>query len=256
MLKPFFIGASLTLSLIAGCGSAPVKMADPATRNTTFPEYVTTPRIMIVGDSISAGPGCYKKHLKANLINAGITNYQFVGSYSDDCGGNVMHSAVSCSSTANFLDHEFSLPNCFADKKFAGITKLMQDNKPDMVMLQLGVNDVWGGSTSVSYVTDNYTKLVKKMRAQNPHVVIVVAQIHKIITDNCENMGSYRNAEMLVQAVPAWARANSTQQSPIYVADLWTNSDPKQAPDCVHPDEAGAERMGLNWFNALKPLLQ
>ena len=34
---------------------------------------------MIVGDSISAGPGCYKKYLLQQLQAAGITNFEFVG---------------------------------------------------------------------------------------------------------------------------------------------------------------------------------
>jgi hypothetical protein len=47
-----------------------------------------------------------------------------------------------------------------------------------------------------------------------------------------------------------------TANSPVLVADLWTNSDPHQAADCLHPDDAGAQRMGLNWYNALAPILR
>lgn len=252
--------AALTLLILSyflvSCGSAPIKLADPNTRTTPFPDGLYSAKIMIVGDSISAGPGCYKKALKNHLINNGINRFEFVGSYSDDCGGDVYHSAVSCSTSANYLDWEFRLPNCHGDKAFAGVTKLMREHTPDMVMMQLGVNDVWGGSTSVEYVLKNYNKLVEKMRAENPYVVIVVAQIHKIITDDCVNFGGYRNAEMLVQAVPGWAKSVSTPQSPVYVADLWSNSDPHDADDCVHPNNTGAEKMALNWYNAIEGILR
>lgn len=227
-----------------------------ANSDTVFPVSVSKPRVMIIGDSISAGPGCYKKHLKQNLAKDGIDNFEFVGSYTDDCGGGVMHSAVSCSTSANFLEDEFTLPNCFAEKKFAGIDTLMKDNKPDMVMMQLGVNDVWGGATPVDYVLGNYSKLLEKMRSHNPELVLVVAQIQKIVTDNCTNQKGYENAEKLVQAVPEWAESVSTKKSPVFVADLWTNSDPKEAGDCVHPNDAGAERMGHNWYVALKDILK
>jgi len=83
----------------------------------------------------------------------------------------------------------------------------------------------------------------------------VVAQIHKIITDNCQNMSSTSNAEKLVMAVPEWARKVNTAASPVLVADLWSNSDAHEADDCVHPNDAGARRMGLNWYNALKAIL-
>lgn len=124
-----------------------------------------------------------------------------------------------------------------------------------MVLLQLGVNDVWGGATPVQYVLDNYTTLVEQMRSENPNVVVVVAQIHKVITDNCTNQAAFDNAQRLVEAVPAWASELSSANSPIYVADLWTNSDPQEADDCVHPNDAGARRMGQNWYDALVDLL-
>jgi lysophospholipase L1-like esterase len=67
-----------------------------------------------------------------------------------------------------------------------------------------------------------------------------------------------RRAESLVNAVPAWARELSLPESPVFVADLWTNSDWSQAEtlDCVHPNDAGAQRMGRNWFEALKNILR
>ena len=90
-------------------------------------------------------------------------------------------------------------------------------------------------------------------RAENPNVVLVVAQIHQIITDNCSNTQSTTNAQQLVDA--GWAASEDTDASPVFVADLWTNSDAHEADDCVHPNDAGAKRMGLNWYNALKDIL-
>jgi lysophospholipase L1-like esterase len=123
-------------------------------------------------------------------------------------------------------------------------------------MIQLGVNDVWSGSAAVDPILENYETLIEQARAHNPNVVVVVAQIHRIITDNCANAASTTNAEQLIMAIPGWAEGVTTNDSPVFVADPWTNSDPQEADDCVHPNEAGAERMGLNWFNALEGLLQ
>ena len=67
-----------------------------------FPSGITKPRIMIVGDSISAGPGCYKKYLLQYLTDNHYSKFQFVGEYSDDCGGVVRHSAVSCSTAEQY----------------------------------------------------------------------------------------------------------------------------------------------------------
>jgi hypothetical protein len=211
---------------------------------------------MIVGDSISAGPGCYKKYLAQNLTADGITNYDFIGEYTDDCGGGIRHSAVSCTTTSNYTQESFTLPKCVGTTSFPGLATLDETHDPDLIMLQLGENDVWGGGAPIQPILNNYATLVSLARAHNPRIVVMVAQIHKIITDNCMNAASTTNAEQLVMAVPAWAASISTVDSPVLVADLWTNSDPTDAPDCVHPGDAGAQRMGTNWYNALAPILR
>lgn len=132
----------------------------------------------------------------------------------------------------------------------------MPSHNPDLILMQLGVNDIWGGSTPVQNVLDNYTKLVQQMRSHNPNIVVVTAQIHKVITDSCNNQSSFDNAKDLINAVPAWAANISTDKSPVLVADLWTNSDPNDANDCVHPDDTGAQKMGENWYSAIKDILK
>ena len=224
-------------------------------RGAVFPPEVTRPRIMIVGDSISAGPGCYKKYLAQSLTMNGITEYEFVGEYTDDCGGGIRHSAVSCTTSANYTQPTFTVPNCNMNT-YPGLATLVATHLPDLIMLQLGVNDVWSGSAPIQPILNNYATLVSQARTQNPRVVVMVAQIHKIITDNCANMASTTNAEQLVMAVPAWAASISTADSPVLVADLWTNSDAHEASDCVHPNDAGAQRMGTNWYTALAPILR
>jgi hypothetical protein len=220
-----------------------------------FPAGVTKPRIMIVGDSISAGPGCYKKYLLQNLTANGYSSFEFVGEYTDDCGGGVKHSAVSCSTADQYTMPTFTLPNCFAGKTFPGLATLVATHKPDLLMIQLGVNDVWNGRPT-SAILAAYATLLEQARAQNPNVVIVVAQIQKIRPD-CTNAAVTTAAQALVDAVPAWAAAQKTANSPVFVADLWTNSDWAQAEtnDCVHPNDIGAQKMGLNWYNALSGIL-
>ncbi len=221
----------------------------------TFPAGVTHTRIMIVGDSISAGPGCYKKYLDQELRRNGVTNYQFVGEYSDDCGGGIRHSAVSCTTSAQYTRETFTVPNCFPGKTFPGMSQLVAKHHPDLILLQLGVNDVWDGKAAVEPILDNYATLVEQARRHNPRIIVVVAQIQRIITDDCTNVASTAKAEELVNAVPSWAARMTSNESPILVADLWTNSDPREANDCVHPNEAGARRMGLNWYQAVKRVL-
>ncbi|HEY8943072.1 MAG TPA: SGNH/GDSL hydrolase family protein, partial [Polyangiaceae bacterium] len=121
---------------------------------------------MIVGDSISAGPGCYKKHLVHRLTANGITNYEFVGEYTDDCGGEVRHSAVSCTTAAHYTQPTFAVPHCFQTKRFPGMAALVATHEPDLVMIQLGVNDVWSGGAPIQPILNDYTSLVSQARAK------------------------------------------------------------------------------------------
>lgn len=220
-----------------------------------FPARVTKPRILIIGDSISAGPGCYKKYLLKHLEKNGYSDFEFVGPYEDDCGGGVRHGAVSCATAEQYTRATFTMPNCFQGVRFRGLPELAAAYTPDLVLVHLGVNDVWHGRPTAA-ILDSYTTLVQQARAQNPDVVLVVAQIPKFRPD-CTNAAITRAAEALAMAVPAWARRMSTARSPVLTADLWTSSDWSRAEttDCVHPNDVGARKMGQNWYDALKGIL-
>ncbi len=249
-------GGANAMGGAAGAGAAAGAAGAGGAGAGPFPAGVTKPRIMIVGDSISAGPGCYKKYLLQNLTDGGYSKFEFVGEYTDDCGGGVRHSAVSCSNTEQYTHDTFMMPNCQQGMSFPGMAPLVMKHEPDLLMLQLGVNDVWSGIPTETILA-RYETLIEQARAKNPLIVTVVAQIHKIRPDCGSDDSIQKRAEELVQAVPAWAQPLSTAQSPVFVADLWTNSDWSMAEtsDCVHPNDAGAQRMGTNWFNALKSIL-
>jgi len=241
----------------ASTSSSAGTTSQSGTRPWTFPAGVTKPKLMIVGDSISAGPGCYKKFLLKALTDNQYSSFEFVGQYTDACGGGVKHSAVSCSTAEQYTQASFTMSNCSQGTTFPGMSALVATHKPDLIMLQLGVNDVWGGKTNDD-ILGNYAKLVQQARAENPKVVIVVAQIQKIRPDCSADDAITKRAESLVTAVPAWAKTQTTAMSPVFVADLWTTSDWSKAEtlDCVHPNDVGAARMGMNWFHALKGILE
>ena len=230
-----------------GGGAAGASGAATGGSASAFPPGVIKPKIMIVGDSISAGPGCYKKFLLQALTDNHYSSFEFVGEYTDDCGSTVRHSAVSCSTAEQYTMPTFTMPNCSQGTTFPGLSTLVASHHPDLIMLQLGVNDVWNGK-AVDVILGNYKLLVDQARAHNPRVVLAVARIQKINPDCSTDDSKTKLAEMLVNAVPAWAQGLSTEDSPIFVADLWTNSDPTKAEtlDCVHPNDIGAQKMGLN----------
>lgn len=89
-------------------------------------------------------------------------------------------------------------------------------SQPDIVMMQLGTNDVWS-SLPTTTILAAYTTLVGQMRAQNPKVLVLVAQITPMNPSGCTTCEP--GVENLNAAIPSWASGISTTTSPVSVVD-------------------------------------
>src|SRR5882672_12722085 len=94
-------------------------------------------RIMPLGDSITAGPGCWRAMLWHQLQTTGYTNIDFVGGVSDGGGCNPGYSYD--------WDHEGH--GGYAATGIADNNQLppwLSAARPDIVLMHLGTNDMWG----------------------------------------------------------------------------------------------------------------
>ncbi|MFG1686809.1 cellulose binding domain-containing protein [Nonomuraea sp. NPDC049269] len=203
-------------------------------------------RIMPLGDSITAGPGCWRAQLWHHLQTAGYTNIDFVGSvpdggcnygYSYD-GDNEGHGGYAATGIAD----QNQLP------------PWLNAAKPDIVLMHLGTNDMWGGFIPTSTVLAAYTKLVGQMRANNPNMKIIVAKIIPMNPSGCPTCAA--DVVALDNAIPGWAAGLTTVQSPIVVADLWTGfNTATDTGDGVHPNDTGFQKMADRWYPPLAQVL-
>ncbi|GAA4636835.1 hypothetical protein GCM10023196_088170 [Actinoallomurus vinaceus] len=203
-------------------------------------------RIMPLGDSITAGPGCWRAMLWHHLQTAGYTNLDFVGSvpdggcnygYSYD-GDNEGHGGYAATGIAD----QNQLP------------PWLDAAKPDIVLMHLGTNDMWGGSIPTDSILAAYTKLVGQMRANNPNMKIIVAQIIPMNPSSCPTCAA--GVVALDKAIPGWASGLTTAQSPIVVVDQWTGFDPAtDTGDGVHPNDTGFQKMADRWYPPLAQAL-
>ena len=215
-----------------------------------FPPNVTRPKIMLLGDSLTGGPGCWKKLLRNKLEDNGITNFEFVGTRNDDCGGGVPHEGHSCALAQDFASQSYN-NQCSGTE--SGLRPLLDRNKPDLVVMTLGTNDAWG-VPGTSNILQRYAVLINQMRAFNPNMVIAVARIPKMRPDG--NQAVYNQVAELVAAVPAWAENLNQSNSPIFVADLWTNFSLDDTTDGVHPNNnLGSQKVADNWYATLEKIL-
>jgi lysophospholipase L1-like esterase len=200
-------------------------------------------RIMPLGDSITGSPGCWRALLWNQLQNAGYTNIDFVGTLPPQgCGvpydgDNEGHGGILATNMAN----QSQLPPWLAA------------THPDIVIMHLGTNDVWSNLSPDTILTA-FSTLVGQMRASNPAMKVLVAQIIPMNPSSCPECA--QRVVAFNAAIPAWAAGISTAQSPVSVVDQWTGfNDATDTGDGVHPNDAGNQKMAARWFPPLSALL-
>ena len=204
-------------------------------------------RIMPLGDSITAGPGCWRAMLWHQLQTSGYSNIDFVGGVSDGGGCNPGY--------AYDEDHEghggYSATGIADNNQ---LPPWLDAAKPDVVLMHLGTNDMWGGYIPLADKLTAFTKLVGQMRAQNPAMKIIVAQIIPMSAAACATCPA--DVAALNSALPAWAAGLTTSRSPIVLADLWTGYDAvADNVDGVHPNDTGFQKMSDAWYPVLAQVL-
>jgi len=200
-------------------------------------------RIMPLGDSITGSPGCWRALLWNQLQNAGFTDIDFVGTLPPQgCGvpydgDNEGHGGILATNMAN----QNQLPPWLAA------------THPDIVIMHLGTNDVWSNLPPAT-ILSAFTTLVTQMRASNPSMKILVAQIIPMNASNCAECA--QRVVNLNAAIPAWAAGLSTAASPITVVDQFSGFVPAtDTYDGVHPNDAGNVKIANRWYPALAAAL-
>jgi cellulase/cellobiase CelA1 len=212
------------------------------------PARAATPvRIMPLGDSITAGPGCWRAKLWHRLQTSGYPDVDFVGTQSDGGGCNPGYSYD--------FDHEghggYSATGIASNDQ---LPPWLAAARPDVVLMHLGTNDMWGGYIPLQDKLTAFTKLVGQMRAQNPAMKIIVAKIIPMSAAACATCPA--DVMALDNALPAWAAGLTTAKSPIVLADLWTGYDAvADNVDGVHPNDTGFQKMSDAWYPVLAQVL-
>lgn len=228
------LGLLAALLLPLGLTAAPGASAAPAAAPV---------RVMPLGDSITGSPGCWRAVLWNRLLDAGHTDIDFVGTLpAQGCG--VPHDGDN-------EGHGGELVTNVADQEL--LPARLAATRPDIVVMHFGTNDVWS-SVPPDRILTAYTELVAQMRASNPRMRVLVAQIIPMNPGSCAACAQ-RVADFNAR-IPGWAAATSTDRSPVTVVDQWTGFDPAtDTYDGVHPNAAGDAKIAARWFPPLAALL-
>lgn len=212
---------------------------------TVFVKNLMPWRIMPIGDSITEASGSrnsYRRPLWHLLNDAGL-DIDFVGSRSGNRDGQVPNPDFD-------TDHEGHW-GWRADQFLQNnnIDNWAQSHQPDVALIHLGTNDIFQGQ-SVSETIDEIGQIIDRLRAVNPDVIVLVAQIIPTSDPARPSLSPFN------QAIPGLASSKSTQRSPVLVVDQ--NSGFNAAAntyDSVHPNLSGETKMADKWNVALAPLI-
>ncbi|MDI6100740.1 cellulose binding domain-containing protein [Actinoplanes sp. NEAU-A12] len=194
-------------------------------------------KIMALGDSITGSPGCWRALLWRQLPAAEV---DFVGTLpGDGCGFPY--------DSQNEGHGGFLVTNVAGQNQLPG---WLSASDPDVVMMHFGTNDAWSNLPTTT-ILNAYTTLVGQMRAANPRMKIIVAQIIPLNPPTCTDCG--RRVVNLNAAIPAWAASLSTAASEITVVDQWTGfNTATDTYDGVHPNDAGNVKIAARWLPAVR----
>ena len=224
-----------------------------------------TINIVCLGNSITNGTDKYNSYRRDlwKLLHHGNYNFDLVGSWNKHhMGGNVLDPDFD-------MDHEghpgwtiaymFQTPSW--DSARGNIYEWLNEYIPDIVLIELGTNDVFQCRKTSDMISD-LAKLVSLFRNKNSHIKIAVAQIPPLGDQwakkkLCGDSITYDSAiHTLNAAIAVFAKEHGSVASPVIVVDQYTGIQPSaQMYDDIHPNEEGKKIMAERWFKAIKRYL-
>lgn len=221
-------------------------------------------RIMAIGDSVTRAT-CWRARLWEQMNQGLPGRFDFVGTLQSDNGcmptaydrdnqgysSSLITEIATGVTTARTCD-----PACPA---MTDLATAFSTATPDIALVHFGTNDVWN-ARSPTDILNGYSAVVDALRAANPDVRVLVAQIIPMNVTaatcmGCTCAGCPTAIPTLNTQIESWATGKATVRSPIIVVDQYTGFDTAaDTRDGVHPNEAGSQKMADAWFGALEPL--
>jgi acyl-CoA thioesterase I len=213
--------------------------------STSVDAQTATVRIMPLGDSITTHIppyNSYRRPLWHMLDNAGY-NVDFVGSRRVDDSNRLP------SNTDFDLEYE-GHPGWRVDNILGSIRPWADAFDPDIVLVHLGTNDLIQGQ-SVDSTISELGQLIDTLRASNPNVTILMAQIIPF------NRTNGHHVPTLNSRIASLVSARNTSQSRVILVDQYSGFNTSTDTfDGTHPNVAGEQKLANRWYAALQNVLR
>jgi lysophospholipase L1-like esterase len=210
-----------------------------------------------LGDSLTQGAGSSGGGYRRELFRQAVSHGQSVTFVGSGASGPAMLPGVPVPFPRAHEGH--------GGFNIQGIADLIRQNntiaglKPDIVMLQIGVNNgLRRPGANVPAVLNALGALIDQILAADSHLLLIVAQI----TPNKTDLG-VGQIQAFNRGIPALVAARAAAGKHIAIVDIYKffTANPNWKNDYlpsndVHPNDAGYDAMGRGWYSALGPLLR
>lgn len=225
-----------------------------------------TVNILPLGNSITNGTSTYNSYRRDlwQLLHKGKYNFDFIGSWDKHHAGRTVPNPdfdTDHEGHSGWTIHHVLEPPDW-DKERGNLDDWLKLYRPDIVLIELGTNDVFQCVDATSAMNDLAT-VIEKLRTKNASVKILLAQIPPLGAQwspkkLCSTDTSYESAiKIFNDAVLRFAQTKTTGKSPVLIVDQFTGTNPAvDMYDDIHPNEKGERKMSQRWFDALKPFLK
>lgn len=280
-MKKSIIPFLLAAAMLTACGSSDSESSSQAAQNTSAADSQQTaestaeessqaepaePRsikLMALGDSITEGftyKGAYRESLANLLEENGLSEYvDFVGKKTGgDCYDN-QHCGYTGYSIDRFAAGQAGIETDARSGISSNVDKLMSDYTPDVVMLQIGTNDILS-LYELDTAGDRLAALVDKILAALPEDgMLYLATIpYMDANDNTyisaehftvESMDKY--VDDYNEKVKALAEKLKSEGKPVELADVNSAVSKEDLQDGVHPTKEGYAKLGEFWYGII-----
>ncbi len=200
-------------------------------------------RILPLGDSVTssfAPHSSYRYWLWHYLTDRGFL-VDFVGTQRGVADG-------APANTDFDQDHE-GHPGWQTADALNAIDSIANATRPDIVLMDLGANDVMEGVPLTDTIA-NLQAIIEHLRAENPNIVVLLAEPTPFEGENRRNMSKLKGA------INHLAHVENQPNSRVIAVNLFGGfSTRKDTFDGTHPDDSGEQKIAKRFYAALKKVL-
>lgn len=222
-----------------------------------------TVNILTIGNSITNGTDRYNSYRRPlwQMLHKARYNFDFIGSWSKHhMGGDVPDADFD-------MDHEghsgwtfedlFNPPDW--DVQRGNIYQWIRSYTPDLVLIELGTNDVFQ-CRPADDIVKNLSSLITLLRAKNSNVKIFISTLLPLgSTWSDQNLCGRPYQELIKEAnkrISDFALERTALRSLVIIVDQFAKIDPRaHLYDDIHPNASGEEVLAKSWFDAIRGYL-